>query len=243
MFQSTRPGGARRRRACRSTPPRLFQSTRPGGARQGRAGDVARGAVVSIHAPRRGATIGNQLAPIFGKVSIHAPRRGATATAAAIPASTAVFQSTRPGGARRDSCRRYFSRHRVSIHAPRRGATSTADLKRKPQPEFQSTRPGGARLAVKVALADSETFQSTRPGGARLDPFFFLVVIGMFQSTRPGGARPRHLETLTKECHVSIHAPRRGATSCGFKLVAPAFVSIHAPRRGATRVGDVAIHH
>ena len=56
-------------------------------------------------------------------VSIHAPTRGATPLGIRIAASSAPFQSTRPRGARRKSCRRWSMDITVSIHAPTRGAT------------------------------------------------------------------------------------------------------------------------
>ena len=101
----------------------LFQSTRPRGARRGRDGACQHGGRVSIHAPTRGATRGRGAgtrtrgcfnprahegrdsppSPVSSArcpVSIHAPTRGATWTVLDPKAFTALFQSTRPRGAR-----------------------------------------------------------------------------------------------------------------------------------------------
>ena len=100
-----------------------FQSTRPRGARRGRDGACQHGGRVSIHAPTRGATRGRGAgtrtrgcfnprahegrdsppSPVSSArcpVSIHAPTRGATWTVLDPKAFTALFQSTRPRGAR-----------------------------------------------------------------------------------------------------------------------------------------------
>ena len=55
-----------------------FQSTRPRGARHRRAPRGARWRLVSIHAPTRGATYGTGRPAARLPVSIHAPTRGAT---------------------------------------------------------------------------------------------------------------------------------------------------------------------
>ena len=58
------------------------------------------GGIVSIHAPRNGATSFDELNALIPNVSIHAPRNGAT-----LPVHFIVLL------------------HGVSIHAPRNGAT------------------------------------------------------------------------------------------------------------------------
>ena len=144
-----------------------FQSTRPRGARPTRRADSPEVFGVSIHAPARGATLSsnpqnlcgvcfnpraregrdNHVCPLLPvvTVSIHAPARGAT-DVGVFRAAIAVFQSTRPRGARPKSARVKLqslpfqsTRPRgarldlpsfcccyycVSIHAPARGATS-----------------------------------------------------------------------------------------------------------------------
>ena len=122
-FQSTRPRGARRGRdgACQHGGRVSIHAPTRGATRQLR--DSIRDGRVSIHAPTRGATRGRGAgtrtrgcfnprahegrdsppSPVSSArcpVSIHAPTRGATWTVLDPKAFTALFQSTRPRGAR-----------------------------------------------------------------------------------------------------------------------------------------------
>ena len=82
----------------------------------------------------------------------------------------------------------------ISIHAPTRGAT--------------------ALIAIGVALYK---FQSTLPRGER---HFVLLITHTF-------------------IYISIHAPTRGATHHHSIVLPIGRISIHAPTRGATLMGDV----
>ena len=104
-FQSTRPRGARR--PVNVSSPTTWTSFNPR-AREGR--DRGKPAwitriCVSIHAPARGATHMLNISLYFHYVSIHAPARGATLCDTARLMHAAEFQSTRPRGARRITCR------------------------------------------------------------------------------------------------------------------------------------------
>ena len=127
---------------------------------------------ISIHAPSRGATpCSPRPAPPY-EISIHAPSRGATRCPHLRPpchrhfnpralagrddgisfwrATTPLFQSTRPHGARLA----------ISFHLPSYIV-------------FQSTRPHGARRRIELIAGMLKIFQSTRPHGARqaVQPF------------------------------------------------------------------------
>jgi len=128
---------------CCKNPP--FQSTHPRGVRPTFSAHDDKFAVVSIHAPARGATI--SIKGNFGKyqvsihapargatcasfqavnsayVSIHAPARGATVLELMVKQSWILFQSTHPRGVRRELVREASNGGGVSIHAPARGAT------------------------------------------------------------------------------------------------------------------------
>ena len=123
----------------------------------------------------------------------------------------AVFQSTRPRGAR---------------HGPI--DTLRNDI------VFQSTRPRGARPRPRDERKVSSLFQSTRPRGARLSSYFSCASSSVFQSTRPRGARLNFVEETYNAIQVSIHAPTRGATRTVIIFNIFTAVSIHAPTRGAT---------
>ncbi len=145
-FQSTRPRGARPSRRCarRSNP--AFQSTRPRGAR--RAGLRPRPRARRSFNPR--AREGRD-APAFtyrllrAMVSIHAPARGATLRRPRGLPSLGRFNPRAREG--RDPNQREFLGpiEEVSIHAPARGATTIRSGPRVTPRKFQSTRPRGAR--------------------------------------------------------------------------------------------------
>ena len=80
----------------------------------------------------------------FMQVSIHAPAWGATSNVYRKNLLAAMFQSTRPRGAR-----------------PEMTGGSLA------QQVFQSTRPRGARQCMWFEARTKNLFQSTRPRGAR----------------------------------------------------------------------------
>ena len=142
MFQSTRPHGARR--YCKAIAVRIagFQSTRPHGARPFIYGDDSSQRCFNPRA--RTGRDDNKVARLTTlPVSIHAPARGATGGFYNLM-QAAVFQSTRPHGARR--LLKFFS---------------TCEF------VFQSTRPHGARPREDSRLLQPMQFQSTRPHGAR----------------------------------------------------------------------------
>ena len=102
----------------------MFQSTRPHGARPRRAAVATRTTRVSIHAPARGATAetGNVVKlPRFQSTRPH----GARPTRALVAARHTSFNPRARTG-RDDGDHRYHDHGAVSIHAPARGATSHA---------------------------------------------------------------------------------------------------------------------
>ena len=99
LFQSTRPRGARHEELTMLTMPRKFQSTRPRGARHAKC--VFPVPVPACFNPR--AREGRDVLDMDlfqdAVVSIHAPARGAT-HALQVSRLASLFQSTRPRGAR-----------------------------------------------------------------------------------------------------------------------------------------------
>ena len=142
-------------------------------------------------------------------VSIHAPARGATLPIKGSPKHK-QFQSTRPRGARLADHHQHSDANDVSIHAPARGATRSLPT---------ISAPGGFNPRARAGR----------------DPDAFSVSpCNKFQSTRPRGARRSREVDRVVVCHVSIHAPARGATSVTVDYKKDTPVSIHAPARGAT---------
>ena len=195
---------------------RLFQSTRPRGARRGTGVVVLDVALVSIHAPARGATCrGGEALSVHVRrfnpraragrdrkvaryrghtrgVSIHAPARGATLARPSRRRHGFVFQSTRPRGARPISHCRRIEREHVSIHAPARGATRQ-----------------------RVAAADD----------ARVSIH------------APARGATRALVATTSLSTVSIHAPARGATSSNDHDAAQTIASFNPRARAGRDLG------
>ena len=211
-FQSTRPRGARPAILDIARPAARVSIHAPARGATRDHHRPRRHRRVSIHAPARGATgceirmpaprrgfnpraregrdlfrAGVQL--LRGAVSIHAPARGATVVASPTVPEMAVFQSTRPRGARLGGAvvgqlvaRFQSTRPRgarqgpdppgdqhpaVSIHAPARGATrNEGPYRGHPRGFNPRAREGRDAKASEVALGKS-LFQSTRPRGAR----------------------------------------------------------------------------
>ena len=169
-------------------------------------------ALISIHAPPRGATRSGQ-SRVHGffifqftplregrrnqrgeavrrvNISIHAPPRGATGCAQATKDSCFISIHAPPRGATGNWVRKIKTID-ISIHAPPRGATNNGGLQSYRKLHFNS-----------------------RPS-ARGD----TIIV------KKGFVHP-----------ISIHAPPRGATGLvSFQHGADGVISIHAPPRGAT---------
>ena len=135
---------------CDHTPGRvellalMFQSTHPHGVRLELIVLNVVLSSVSIHAPTRGATYGNE--PLLGE---------------------AQFQSTHPHGVRLALLITYLSFLQFQSthpHGVRHNSNFSVICSRK----FQSTHPHGVRLCTLLALTFGLPFQSTHPHGVRL---------------------------------------------------------------------------
>ena len=101
-FQSTLPRRERRRTGLKSIPGRQFQSTLPRRERQHLLTFNNADALISIHAPAKGATTYCVTAVKIHSISIHAPAKGAT----------------------QDKNPLHPQEEKISIHAPAKGATA-----------------------------------------------------------------------------------------------------------------------
>ena len=124
--------------------------------------------------------------------------------------------------------------NRVSIHAPGRGATRaetfTCNLT-----SVSIHAPGRGATSFYPRLRSSLLrFNSRTREGCDWLPVRRLPRLLVFQFTHPGGVRRASVYSCFKECHVSIHAPGRGATPTPLPSRKMPLVSIHAPGRGAT---------
>ena len=151
----------------------------------------------------------------------------------------AVFQSTRPRGARLLRIAVPSIPQSVSIHAPARGATYCLLLLLVFYLRFNPRAREGRDLQNRVLRRiAARCFNPRAREGRDLYKSRDRRWRREFQSTRPRGARLYISSCCICIVNVSIHAPARGATrnyACESVL---SHVSIHAPARGATRHGD-----
>ena len=166
----------------------VFQSTRPRGARQRLKLLRPRHRIVSIHAPAWGATISTTQSSTTPSRFNPRARVGRDATGTILRVLDAMFQSTRPRGARR----RFESMgNDVTSFNPR--ARVGRDLRQRPSSSSHNSFNPRARVGRDGCDGQKSgvygSFQSTRPRGARLVMAPAIMPIASFQSTRPRGAR------------------------------------------------------
>ena len=193
--------------------------------------------IISIHAPARGATNGQDL-----KLSVNAfqstlprgerhrnskrknleqdfnprSREGSDERKIVKNDRACEFQSTLPRGERRDHDSLFVLRLEISIHAPARGATLSKQQNALCLSISIHAPARGATLHVTRGVACHRIFQSTLPRGERRDII-----------KRDGCGR-----------EISIHAPARGATAVSIYYTTAVLISIHAPARGATAMSN-----
>ncbi len=225
-----------------------FQSTRPRGARLMSYVKSRRSSSFNPRA-HAGRDVISMTKQSIDEVSIHAPTRGATAcccTKNAIarfnprahagrdpcvssPLIHALFQSTRPRGAR-PAMNHHGAMLDVSIHAPTRGATVNAGFYIAPAC-FNPRAHAGRDLPFTHCCTACGVSIHAPTRGATNNFYAPVVTAGfnprahagrdhrilemhntvLFQSTRPRGAR-RASRAVHPLLAVSIHAPTRGAT-------------------------------
>ncbi len=104
------------------------------------------------------------------------------------------------------------------------------------QKVFQSTHPRGVRLCAMGSKVVGSSFNPrTREGCDAVGHSSMLANLSFNPRTREGCDPGEGRES--RQGHVSIHAPARGATQLGRRVAARYPVSIHAPARGATGEG------
>ena len=209
---------------------------------------------ISIHAPPRGATelqVLKGACPKFQFTPLREGRRGSQArrrlpfgyfnsrpSARGDPCllsggSQLIFQFTPLREGRRLVAAVHAFAQRISIHAPPRGATlrkSRGCIRNLFQ--FTPLREGRRRKCMTTMWQDLFQFTPLREGRrvARLS----RRALRHFNS-RPSARGDVHGREKGTGTFISIHAPPRGATHTGHKVVAVGAISIHAPPRGATQ--------
>ena len=176
------------------------------------------GIEVSIHAPRAGRDFARNRGIVRADDCFNprAPRGARLAHAVHRSTHGSLFQSTRPGGARRGIAEQCLSGCRCfNPRAPRGARRQRSHDPNRLQSWFQSTRPGGARhLARSQCRRQRDMFQSTRP---------------------VRGATARSL-IPSYSVTVSIHAPRTGRDTEPLCVTAARHDEFQStrPARGAT---------
>ena len=187
-FQSTRPRGARRRYREIHLWRKQFQSARPRGARRALFQTRLCDALISIHAPTRGATSNpspKSSAFVNFNPRAHAgrDRRAAGRCPMRIyfnPRAHAgrdykwlnrrwisSYFNPRAHAGRDDDKRIIMPRMRISIHAPTRGATKSTTSTGPLDSDFNPRAHAGRDLPAAGFTNPYYIFQSTRPRGAR----------------------------------------------------------------------------
>ena len=167
-------------------------------------------AIISIHAPPRGATRQKHAGRHAAPISIHAPPRGATPKLPPSPPPMR-FQFTPLREGRHEIIYGMRQNVFISIHAPPRGAT------RAP------ARQAACTLFQFTPLREGRPRRHGTPRLTRAD----------FNS-RPSARGDNPDTTTGRDNHISIHAPPRGATDIANDWLQETLISIHAPPRGAT---------
>ena len=190
----------------------IFQSTLPSRERHSVVLGDEYNVIISIHAPKPGATASSS-----GGVSAYTyfnPRSQAGSDSSYSPDITPIrlFQSTLP------------SRERLLVWA---GAFQLMDFNPRSQ--------AGSDCVTRHPATLPGLFQSTLPSRERHQGREFLSSRDSFQSTLPSRERLREPSAVPPMSRISIHAPKPGAT-CAVELIFLTIrISIHAPKPGATR--------
>ena len=171
--------------------------------------------------------------PICAIVSIHAPGRGATEQAF-LRELRHSFQFTHPGGVRLPAPQRTRASTRSFNSRTREGCDTDLPSRSNSLIQFQFTHPGGVRQRSNSRAPRSHRFNSRTREGCDHNSDAIIFWPTWFQFTHPGGVRHICEYRYSRFDIVSIHAPGRGATRAVSVNRAPRLVSIHAPGRGAT---------
>ena len=189
-------------------------------------------AIISIHAPAKGATTENDVRFRWNYISIHAPAKGATRPVCGMdgginfnprsregsdmarhPHQTlpGLFQSTLPRRERPNGTVTANVTIDISIHAPAKGATIChLCIGNRPIISIHAPAKGATKnteCGIKVLL-----FQSTLPRRERPSWHRLWTLARRFQSTLPRRERLHDFRHKPALSLISIHAPAKGAT-------------------------------
>ena len=171
----------------------VFQSTLPHGERRLSSYSTAPAAHISIHAPARGATGGQQrilsIGPLFQSTLPHGERQPIRTPLTR--AGTNFNPRSRTGS---DAMAlEYHALNLISIHAPARGATRQPSAASVYPADFNPRSRTGSDVTIAEFTQAAHQFQSTLPHGERRLTNLSISAFALsFQSTLPHGERRRY---------------------------------------------------
>ena len=194
---------------------------------------------ISIHAPRKGERLRHWQFVDHGGCNFNprSPQGGATTISKPPRACTMNFNPRSPqGGATVSFAIAYLPIMAFQSTLPARGSDFAFATRSGDDNTFQSTLPArGSDFPVPLWLSSARIFQSTLPArGSDKAADQKKQTKARFQSTLParGSDTAPRFQAL-RECHISIHAPRKGERR--YRLLSMGLgrvISIHAPRKG-----------
>ncbi len=210
-FNPRTPRGVRRHERREIYQRGDFNPRTPRGVRRGQSGMTEQDFLISIHAPRVGCDVFEEVMMWQGPYFNPRTPRGVRPRFHIHRRLAGLFQSTHPAWGATRGVNSFFASARISIHAPRVGCDYHIQRSGRKRRHFNPRTPRGVRHnGVHTELAD-----------------------GLFQSTHPAWGATSSPLSVTLFATISIHAPRVGCdTARLFQLVAVEFISIHAPRVG-----------
>ena len=211
---------------------------------------------ISIHAPTRGATNGENRYKRIKQFQSTLPRGERQSHHFLLSSSFSYFNPRSHEGSDSDLVMNIYNRNHfnprshegsdvnqaakklydyISIHAPTRGATGLCKYIVKDPQDFNPRSHEGSDTARKQPERTAGNFNPRSHEGSDGQHFMQLRgrEISIHAPTR--GATLEAMASMAKVPKISIHAPTRGATIHTRSARLLHRISIHAPTRGATR--------
>ncbi len=105
--------------------------------------------------------------------------------------------------------------------------------------DFNPRSHEGSDSGTGHVVSTTDIFQSTLPRGERPCRWMYMDIIPTYFNPRSHEGSDEVGGVLPDHCHISIHAPTRGATVMLLLQSYLLGISIHAPTRGATLSSDI----
>ena len=192
-------------------------------------------ALISIHAPPRGATCTKRRSCLRILLFQFTPLREGRHTTTVSYGANREFQFTPLREGRHKPHMRYTCLKKISIHAPPRGATSASHSEMASRifqftPLREGRRPRACRAAQHTISIHAP------PRGATYRNYATQEVNLISIHAPPRGATRANQRNRQHRPHFNSRPSARGDSSIAWTKAGTKVISIHAPPRGATRV-------